>query len=87
MLAETLFREELGFITTLMVLRWRRGGPRDRAEGPGTMVGNGYGTGTILVRPSLLVMVFIVSVPASVLSMGGVVVLVEPTVIAVTQGG
>lgn len=41
------------------------------------MVGIGYGMGTVLVRPSLLVMVVIVSVLASVLSTGGVVVVFD----------
>lgn len=38
------------------------------------MVGIGNGIGTVLVRPSLMVMVVIVSDPASVLSMGGIMV-------------
>lgn len=41
------------------------------------MVGIGYGMGTVLVRPSLMVMVVIVSDPASVLSMGRVVVVFD----------
>lgn len=48
------------------------------------MVGTGYGIGTVLVRPSLMVTVVIVWVPAFVLSI--VVVLVGPTT-GVTKDG